>query len=138
MKKDEAIDFLEKCRWWFEPYTSEEEKWNDALDMAIEALTHEIHTETHGVCSDLISRQDAENEICEVIMKEFDVPPTRAYEVSEKVLEALPSAEKTETVQCKDCKHYQNDHICQYFSRFGTIETNPDDYCSFGDTGEAR
>lgn len=38
MTKGEAIGFLEKCRYWFMPYTSEEDTWNEALDMAIEAL----------------------------------------------------------------------------------------------------
>ena len=84
MKKDEAIDFLEKCRWWFEPYTSEEEKWNDALDMAIEALTHEIHTETHGVCSDLISRQDAIEAVNNYCTSLMDI---------KRAIFALPSAE---------------------------------------------
>lgn len=38
-----------------------------------------------------------------------------------------------EVVMCKDCKHYQNEHICQYFSRFGTIETPLYGYCCFGE-----
>lgn len=33
-------------------------------------------------------------------------------------------------IRCKDCKHFQNGHICQYFSRYGTIEMKPDDFCS--------
>ena len=33
------------------------EEYN-ATVMAIEALTHDIHTDTHGVCSDLISRAE--------------------------------------------------------------------------------
>ena len=37
MTKGEAINFLEKCR-WFIPYTSEADAWDEALDMAIEAL----------------------------------------------------------------------------------------------------
>ena len=52
MTRKEAVDFLEKCRWWFEPFTSEKEQWNEALDIAIEALTQES-------TQDLISRQDA-------------------------------------------------------------------------------
>lgn len=39
MTRGEATDFLEKCRYWFVSYTSEKEKWNEAIDMAIEALT---------------------------------------------------------------------------------------------------
>lgn len=55
MTRGEAVDFLEKCRWWFEPFTSEKEKWNEALDVAIEALTQDSRKFTQ----DLISRQDA-------------------------------------------------------------------------------
>ena len=40
--KGEAIGFLDKCRYWFMPYTSEEDTWNEALDMAIEALQTEV------------------------------------------------------------------------------------------------
>ena len=39
-------------------------------------------------------------------------------------------------VRCKDCKHYSNGHLCQIFSRHGTIETKDDDYCSYGDRGK--
>lgn len=38
-----------------------------------------------------------------------------------------------EIVRCKDCKHYSNGHLCQYFSRHGTIETKETDFCSFGE-----
>ena len=50
-------------------------------------------------------------------------------------IEAL-SADAVEVVRCKDCKHYQNEHICQYFSRFGTIETPSYGYCCFGERRE--
>ena len=36
-------------------------------------------------------------------------------------------------IHCKDCKHYQNEHICQYFSRFGTIETSSYAFCAYGE-----
>ncbi len=42
MTREEARCFLEKCRSWFRPYTSEEEKWDEALDMAIEALSADV------------------------------------------------------------------------------------------------
>ena len=45
MTRGEATDFLEKCRYWFMPYTSEEDAWNEALDMAIEALEELIYLE---------------------------------------------------------------------------------------------
>ena len=41
-----------------------------------------------------------------------------------------------EVVRCKNCKHFQNEHICQYFSRFGTIETSAYAYCAYGERRE--
>lgn len=43
------------------------------------------------------------------------------------------SADAVEVVRCKDCKHYQNEHICMYFSRHGTIETSSYAYCAYGE-----
>ena len=53
MTKKEAVNFLEKCRRWFEPYTSEKEEWNEVLDMAIKALQNDVN----DYSNDLISRQ---------------------------------------------------------------------------------
>ncbi len=36
-------------------------------------------------------------------------------------------------VRCKDCKHWQNKHVCSAWSRFGTIETKGDQFCSYGE-----
>lgn len=83
---------------------------------------------------DLISRQDAIEAIAEIGFVDEDDGRCHDWEenieYAEQVLEDVPSAEKTETVRCKDCNHYQNDRICRYFSRFGTIEMKPYDYCS--------
>lgn len=43
--------------------------------------------------SDLISRADAIEAVGGVVMAEFDVAPTRGYDVAEKALSALPSAD---------------------------------------------
>lgn len=40
---------------------------------------------------------------------------------------------KEEIVRCKDCKHYSNGHLCQYFRRYGATETKETDFCSFGE-----
>lgn len=37
-----------------------------------------------------------------------------------------------EIVRCENCKHWKNMHICRMHSKYGTIETEYDDYCSFG------
>ena len=74
-----------------------------AYDMAIEALsaeTHEIRTETHGVC--LINKEDAIESICDVVINEFDVCPTCGYDVAEKALSALPSVKPQEWIPCSE------------------------------------
>ena len=43
--------------------------------------------------TDLISRADAIEAVGGVVMAEFDVAPTRGYDVAEKALSALPSAD---------------------------------------------
>lgn len=45
---------------------------------------------------------------------------------------AVNEADVVVVTRCKDCKHWQNSHICQYWSRHGTIETGAYDYCSNG------
>ena len=42
---------------------------------------------------DTIYRADAIEAVCGVVIDEFDVSPTWGYEVAEKALSALPSAE---------------------------------------------
>lgn len=44
--------------------------------------------------SDLISRADAIEAVCGVVIDEFDISPTKGYEVAEKALSALPSADR--------------------------------------------
>lgn len=39
----------------------------------------------------------------------------------------------TQIVHCKECANYYNNHLCLHWSKHGTIETKPDDYCSYGE-----
>lgn len=43
------------------------------------------------------------------------------------------SNDVVEVIRCKDCKHWQNGHLCKVFSRFGTIETDEDGFCYKGE-----
>lgn len=36
-------------------------------------------------------------------------------------------------VRCSECKFWKNKHLCATWSAFGTIETDADDYCSYGE-----
>ena len=61
MTREEAIDRIKAYKRYLmggNPIWSVEEV-SEAFDMAIESLTHDIRTDTHGVCSDYISRADA-------------------------------------------------------------------------------
>ena len=43
----------------------------------------------------------------------------------------VPSAQP-EIIYCKDCINWINKHLCEIWSRYGTIETKPDFYCGNG------
>ena len=67
--------------------------------------------------SDLINRADAIEAVCSVVIDEFDVSPTSGYEVAEKALSALPSAD-TEWIPCSERLPKENeyvDNVCKYY-----------------------
>ena len=80
--------------------------------------------------SDYISRQAA-----------IDVASHECYELRgvferiEKGLKELPSTQP-ELIRCKDCRQWYNSHLCRQWSKFGTIETDADDFCSYGERNE--
>ena len=154
MKTEEAIEYI-KSRCIGSAEKRDGTQWSDAMWMAIEALKNEIncvkcvhyteretYTGIKGVCKmdtahreDLISRSRAIKEVSEWATDILH-PQNLIKEDTIYILESLPSADAVEVVLCKDCKHYQNEHICQYFSRFGTIETPSYGYCCFGERRE--
>ena len=73
--------------------------------------------------NDAISRQEA--------LDEWNRLSERGRTEFDQVLMMLPSAEP-EIIHCKDCIHWINKHLCEIWSRYGTIETKPDFYCGFG------
>lgn len=44
-------------------------------------------------------------------------------------LKRRPSAQP-EIIRCKDCKHWLHEHLCIELSKYGTIETLPNEYCN--------
>ena len=50
--------------------------------------------------------------------------------------EALGSAPSIDIVRCGECKMWINEHLCQWWSRYGTVETDADDFCSYGSRSE--
>lgn len=43
----------------------------------------------------------------------------------------LPS--EIEITRCRDCINFYNNHLCLHWSKHGTIEVRPDDFCSYGE-----
>lgn len=43
----------------------------------------------------------------------------------------LPS--EIEIIRCRDCINFYNNHLCLHWSKYGTIEVKPDDFCSYGE-----
>ena len=48
----------------------------------------------------------------------------------ETQVNALPSID---IVRCGECKMWMSEHLCQWWSRYGTVETDADDFCSYGE-----
>lgn len=122
------------------------------------AETHEIRTETHGVCSDLISRADA---ICEVLVNdgiENIVDRINALPSSDAVHTCNTCADKAlcimsapdgnwrackdykqadcvSVVRCKDCINYEtcNLRLSHWWKGGYTVDI---EFCSFGERRE--
>jgi rubrerythrin len=57
MTINEAIDFLNKSKWTLAPHALGEAKWNEAVDMAIEALSAEVvHKPDYSYEADMVRR----------------------------------------------------------------------------------
>lgn len=39
-------------------------------------------------------------------------------------------------VRCKDCRFWKNEHLCLVMSRYGSIDTKAEHYCSWGERKE--
>ena len=45
----------------------------------------------------------------------------------------ITSAPSIDIVRCEECKMWMSEHLCQWWSRYGTVETDADDFCSYGE-----
>lgn len=53
-----------------------------------------------------------------------------------QLLDDQPTADVVEVVRCKDCRWYDNHHLCKQLSQFGSIEPLQDFYCGFGERAD--
>ena len=44
--------------------------------------------------------------------------------------------QEMEIVFCKDCRFWKNEHLCLVMSRYGSIDTKAEHYCSWGERRE--
>ena len=123
MTNEEAIKTLKGEVW-----INCQEKWFEALDMAIKALEQEPS-------GDLISREAVIDELNKWDWQELYLP----IHFKENIIDILPSAEKTG--HCKDCKYFEYDSVAkvdgiplivahEICSRWGDgCKTKEDGYC---------
>lgn len=41
-----------------------------------------------------------------------------------------------EVITCKDCRFWKNEHLCLVMSKYGSIGTKAEHYCSWGERRE--
>lgn len=99
-------------------------------------LTHGNARQTHGVCSDIISRQAAidalgdEPEVWNETAEEWAYRDAWVEHIA--AIKALPSADAVEVVRCKDCKHRDLFSCPLADNDFQKDE----DFCSWGERRE--
>ena len=47
-------------------------------------------------------------------------------------IECFPATDVVEVVRCKDCINHRQSGLCEGWSRYGTINTPDDAFCSYG------
>ena len=61
-------------------------------------------------------------------MQEADIDETMKRLRDSRV--TIPLSVQPEIVYCRDCKHWLHEHLCIELSKYGTIETLPNEFCS--------
>lgn len=88
--------------------------------------------------SDLISREDAINEIFDTTTVSDDPDMLKAHIIAN--IKAMPSEDAPSVIRCKDCKHYgvveYEGDVCHFCRELEYTTREPDDYCSWAEEGE--
>lgn len=110
------------------------QKMMDRIKALPSAETHEIRTETHGVCSDLISRADVIRELVRSSVYAWSVEQDQsAHNWAIGIINSLPTAEAVGVVRCKDCKF---EFMCKQTveqANADDVEHRPLEWCSYGE-----
>lgn len=62
---------------------------------------------------------------------------SKAMNLYEAITEIIDKIDFVIVVRCKDCKHRSKSGLCNMWSVFGTVTTDDEMYCSYGERGEA-
>ena len=83
--------------------------------------------------AEYIKRDDALKAVTDCWEKDFGCRP--AGDIIRSPYYAIfdiPAADVVDVVRCKDCINHRKSGLCEGWSRYGTITTPDDAYCSYG------
>lgn len=78
---------------------------------------------------------DADEIIAALTVDPYDCIGCPEPEFMQDIVNLLREAQAEDAeivIRCKECKYWQKEHLCNHWSRYGTIETGAYDYCSNG------
>ena len=123
MTREEAIKFLKLMR---KAVSNFEEYGHDKASMVIECDKAEaIDMAIESLSADTVSREEHEE-----VKAYMDTLVDAFIEDGEEL------AESVKVVRCKDCRFWKNEHLCLVMSRYGSMETKAEHFCSWGERAE--
>ena len=63
----------------------------------------------------------------------FNAIQTEVNQLLDCIEYEIEDAPSIDICFCRECKMWINEHLCQWWSRYGTVETDADDFCSYGE-----
>ena len=57
-------------------------------------------------------------------------------EAFQRMINEATTIDAEPVVRCKDCRFWKNEHLCLVMSRYGSIDTKAEHYCSWGERKE--
>ena len=83
--------------------------------------------------AEYIKREDVLDALCNASVPTFNLFGKPILDVNYvPAINAIPAADVVEVVRCKDCINHRKSGLCDGWSRYGTITTPDDAYCSYG------
>lgn len=117
MEREEAISWLTNEK-WKNANNKYKKEWNEAFDMAIEALSPANLKEEFG-SADAVSRE-----------AHYDAVANRITDMEERGFVSVVRCKDCRWWSCKDSLHQHNSHLCRYWK---STNTSADDFCSYGE-----